>query len=211
MHLGGGRVLIMTSDFIFPFLTVALMGLGAGCLYLRHELQASLLDPAYGIPTRAGGERIWRRLSRHYARYEVVFLDLDELHCLNAELGYPEVDRRIRAMLVHRSHDILTARWYSGDEIVAIVPVGDGQGFAYRLLDSMRIHGLSATFGVVPAAPKLSEAVQKAMEVVAAAKAAGRRGTVCGDAPRSAVGRPAVSGRNRRRPAPRSAGTLSQS
>jgi len=61
-------------------------------------------------------------LSRHYARFDVVFMDLDELHRLNAELGYAEVDRRIRAALVYRREDIMTARWYSGDEIVAIVP-----------------------------------------------------------------------------------------
>lgn len=107
----------------------------------------------YGILTRWGGERAWQRLSRHYARFDVVFMDLDELHRLNAELGHAEVDRRIRAALVYRREDITTARWYSGDEIVAIVSKGDGFGFAHRLLDGMRKNGLSATFAWCPPLP----------------------------------------------------------
>jgi hypothetical protein len=188
----------MTDNFVFPLFTMALMGLGAGCLYFRRELRSALTDPTYGILTRWGGERAWQRLSRHYARFDVVFMDLDELHRLNAELGYAEVDRRICAALVYRREDIMTARWYSGDEIVAIVSKGDGFGFAHRLLDGMRKNGLSATFGVVPAAPRLADAVWKAMELVAAAKESGQRGTVCGGERRPDSARSITRTRDRR-------------
>jgi GGDEF domain-containing protein len=189
----------MTDNFVFPLFTMALMGLGASCLYFRRELQTALIDPTYGILTRVGGERAWQRLSRHYTRFEVVFLDLDELHRLNIELGYAEVDRRIRAALVHRNEDIMTARWYSGDEIVAIVPRGDGSGFAHRLLDRLRNQGLSATFGVVPASPKLADAVWKAMELVTAAKTAGQRGIICGGEARQDHSRPTTRTQDKHR------------
>lgn len=169
----------MTTNLFSPLLTVIAVGLGAWCLHLRRELQVALVDQTYGILTRLGGERTWSHLSARYAAFEVVFLDLDDLHRLNAELGYEEVDQRIRGVLNFRQEDIVMARWYSGDEIIAIVPTGDGVGFAQRLLCSLQGRQLSATFGVVPALPALADAVQRAMQMVMAAKAEGRRGTVC--------------------------------
>jgi GGDEF domain-containing protein len=139
----------------------------------------ALVDQTYGILTRLGGERSWNHLSARYAAFEVVFLDLDDLHRLNSEWGYAEVDRRIRSVLNFRQEDLVIARWYSGDEIIAIVPKGDGVGFAQRLLNSLQRQQLSATFGVVPALPALADAVQRAMQMVMAAKAEGRRGTIC--------------------------------
>ncbi len=178
----------MENRYLVPLLTAIGMGLGAWCLRLRHDLHVALVDPTYGILTRTGGERAWQRQRRHYAEYEVVFLDLDHIHRLNAQWGYPEVDRHVRSALDHREGDIVMARWYSGDEIVAVVPKGDGRGYASRLLKNLRAQQLSATFGVVPAAPDLAEAVHRAMRLVDAAKADGRRGTVSegepGPAPR---------------------------
>jgi hypothetical protein len=97
-------------------------------------------------------------------------------------------------VLNFRQEDIAMARWYSGDEIIAIVPKGDGAGFAQRLLHNLQAQQLSATFGVVPAQPKLAEAVKCAMEIVTAAKVDGRRGTVCVPDPASAL-RHSASGR----------------
>ena len=158
---------------------VIIVGLGAWCLHLRRELDRAHVDQTFGIFTRLGGEWAWRRLSRRYALFEVVFLDLDDLHRLNEELGYAEVDRRIRSALVYREADIMIARWYSGDEIVAVVPKGDGQGFALRLLANLQAEHLSATFGVVPAMPELATTVNSAMQLVNHAKAGGLRGSVC--------------------------------
>jgi hypothetical protein len=173
--------MINTTNLFSPLLTVIAVSLGAWCLHLRHELQVALIDQTYGILTRLGGERTWRHLSTRYAAFEVVFLDLDDLHRLNTEWGYAEVDRRIRSVLNFRQEDIVMARWYSGDEIIAIVPKGDGVGFSQRLLGSLQCQQLSATFGVVPAEPRLADAVQRAMLMVAAAKAEGLRGLICLD------------------------------
>jgi GGDEF domain-containing protein len=169
----------MANNLFSPLLTVIAVGLGAWCLHLRRELQGALVDQTYGILTRLGGERRWKHLSSRYEAFEVVFLDVDDLHRMNTELGYLEVDRRLRGVLNFRQEDIAMARWYSGDEIIAIVPKGDGAGFAQRLQHNLQAQRLSATFGVVPAQPELSDAVKCAMEIVAAAKADGRRGTVC--------------------------------
>jgi GGDEF domain-containing protein len=51
----------------------------------------------------------------------IVFIDLDAIHRLDQEVGYAEVDRRVRATFSasFRRSDIL-ARWYSGDEIVIL-------------------------------------------------------------------------------------------
>ncbi len=168
----------MAYYLLIALLTGTCVSLGLYCLRLRHTLDAALIDQTYGIFTRVGGEWAWRRLRRRYHHFEVVFLDLDNLHHLNLELGYAEVDRRIRGALVYREDDIMIARWYSGDEIVAVVPKGDGEGFAHRLLASLRQHQLSATFGVVPALPELTATVQAAMQLVNTAKAQGERGCV---------------------------------
>jgi GGDEF domain-containing protein len=185
----------MTTSLFSSLLTVIAVGLGAWCLYLRRELRAALVDQAYGILTRLGGERTWKHMSARYAAFEVVFLDLDDLHQLNTELGYAEVDRRIRAVLNFRQEDIVMARWYSGDEIIAVVPKGDGAGFAQRLLCSLKRQQLSATFGIVPALPQLADAVQSAMQIVSAAKAEGRRGTVWTNAATLGGGRPTCARR----------------
>jgi hypothetical protein len=169
----------MTTNLFSPLLTMIAVGLGAWCLHLRRELRVALVDKTYGILTRQGGERTWHHLSARYAAFEVVFLDLDDLHRLNTDWGYAEVDQRIRGVLNFRQEDIVMARWYSGDEIIAIVPKGDGVGFSQRLLNSLRKRELSATFGVVPALPELADAVQRATQMVVAAKAEGRRGTIC--------------------------------
>ena len=54
-------------------------------------------------------------------RRVVAFIDLDDIHRLDQELGYAEVDRRVHAMfsVPFRRSDIV-ARWYSGDEIVIL-------------------------------------------------------------------------------------------
>jgi len=51
----------------------------------------------------------------------VAFIDLDDIHGLNEQLGYSEVDRRVKAAfsVSFRRSDVM-ARWYSGDEIVIL-------------------------------------------------------------------------------------------
>jgi GGDEF domain-containing protein len=142
------------------------------------ELNALAFDAGYGVLTRQGLDRQWRQAGRAALTFEIVFMDLDALHQANERLGYDEVDRRIRASFGLRATDVLIARWYSGDEIVAIVPVGDGHGTAERIQARLQANGLSMTCAIVPAQRHLAEAVKVAAAKVQAAKADNRRGTI---------------------------------
>lgn len=148
-------------------------------LRTRCALRAAHHDASYGVLTRSGGEAAWQRVRKPV---EIVFFDLDQLHQLNTTLGYAEVDRRIHAAIQLRRSDIASMRWYSGDEIVVIVPVGDGIAVAERLQESLHAHGLSATFGVITTTTRqLTHEVNRASALVQAAKAAGQRGRIhCG-------------------------------
>jgi GGDEF domain-containing protein len=140
------------------------------------QLRDAYADRAYGVLTRAGGEAAWRRIHRPV---EIIFLDLDHIHQLNLQLGYAEVDARIRAAIHVRQSDLTIFRWYSGDEIVVVVPLGDGLVVAERLRQSLRRHGLSGTLGVIPATSRnLTHEVSQAAALVQAAKAADQRGQV---------------------------------
>jgi GGDEF domain-containing protein len=154
---------------------------GVLCWRLRRlqlELNALAFDVSYGILTRQGLDRHWRQTRHAAINFEIVFMDLDAMHLANERLGYEEVDRRIRASFGLRATDVLIARWYSGDEIVAIVPVGDGHGMAERILACLQTNGLSATCAIAPAQCNLTEAVKAAATKVQTAKAENRRGTI---------------------------------
>jgi GGDEF domain-containing protein len=145
-------------------------------VHTRRQLRDAYADRAYGVLTRAGGEAAWRRL-RHPV--EIIFLDLDHIHQLNQQLGYAEVDARIRAAIHVRQSDLIIFRWYSGDEIVVVVSLGDGPVMAERLRLSLLRHELSGTFGVIPATSHdLTHEVSQAVALVQAAKAADQRGQV---------------------------------
>lgn len=142
---------------------------------LKAKLQLAYTDAAYGCLTRAGATECITLTGSE----DVIFLDLDGMHDLNAQHGYAAVDTLIRESLnAMRHRDITIARWYSGDEIILVVPAEDGRGAARRLRDVMRNNGLSATFGVVCASTCLVESVTRAADKVQAAKAADQRGTI---------------------------------
>ena len=85
-------------------------------------------DHAYGCYTRNCLElEIWPAVAAS-VKY-VVFADLDQMHKANERYGYASVDKRIRtAINTGREMDIAVARWYSGDELVFIVPEGPRSG-----------------------------------------------------------------------------------
>ena len=142
---------------------------------LKAKLAIAYTDAAYGCLTRAGATECITLTGSE----DVIFLDIDNMHALNAEYGYAGVDGCIRESLAAlRQHDISIARWYSGDEVILVVPSGDGTGTARRLRDVMRSNGLSATFGVVCASCDLVESVTRAADKVQLAKANGERGTI---------------------------------
>lgn len=150
----------------------------ARAIVLQRQLRLALLDPAYDILTRAGGEMAWRRL-RHQD-VAIIFTDLDDLHMQNSTLGYAEVNRRIATALRIRHNDVTIAmRWFSGDEIVVVVRGDDGVPMAERLLAALREQGLSGTFAVRMATTNdLNSEVGSAAALVQAAKAANLRGVV---------------------------------
>ena len=166
------------------FLTLLIAATGVvRSVALQRQLHAARIDPAYGILTRVGGEIAWRQM--HRTDLAVIFTDLDDLHTLNDRLGYAEVNRRIATALQNRRNDMTIAmRWFSGDEIVIVVPRGDGMQTADRRLASLHLHELSGTFAVVAATShNLDTEVTRAAMLVQAAKALNQRGIVInGDA-----------------------------
>ena len=146
---------------------------------IEAELEAAHTDKVYGCLTRVGLDRAWER--RANDNLEVVFGDLDHMHELNAELGYDEVDRRIRAALAGlriRHTDLLAGRWYSGDELVFVL-AGDACGFAQRLHQSFAEQGIGITIGYGGVlTPVLSDTVTHCSAKVQLAKSQGRRGSI---------------------------------
>lgn len=86
---------------------------------LREKVRELSWDSAYGMYTRPAFLQFSQIMPR--GTRIVAFLDLDEVHRLDQELGYTEVDRRIKATfsVPFRRSDVV-ARWYSGDEIVIL-------------------------------------------------------------------------------------------
>lgn len=136
-------------------------------------------DKTYGCLNRQGLELVeWPKMKAN-ARW-IIFADIDDIHKMNAELGYHEVDRKIRNALKVRSTDLMaTGRWYSGDEIVWVISRGDPEGLAKRLKAALQKQGLSATFAVVPVkSKKLTVNVGHAAELVRKAKNSNQKGSV---------------------------------
>ena len=86
---------------------------------LREQVSELSWDTAYGMWTRGAFLQFCQVMPR--GTRIVVFIDLDEIHTLNRQMGYTEVDRRIQNMfsVPFRRSDVV-ARWYSGDEIVIL-------------------------------------------------------------------------------------------
>lgn len=130
-------------------------------------------DESYGCYTRQGLVLVaWPQIADK-ATY-IIFADLDDIHRLNSELGYAEVDLRIHKALKVRSSDAMAiGRYFSGDEIVWIISDGDPQGMVNRLQEALNEQGLSATFGIAPVVSKvLHENVEPATIQVQEAKKA---------------------------------------
>ena len=87
---------------------------------LEKRIEYLSKDTCYGIWTREAFLQFCDVMPRGFRA--VIFLDFDRIHDLNEEIGYEEVNIRIRATLTHdfRASD-LVARWYSGDEIVILI------------------------------------------------------------------------------------------
>jgi len=104
---------------------------------LREEVKRLNHDDAFGILTRQG---LIASCTAEPGKKAVVFLDFDRIGDLNKELGYEEVNSRIKETFQQsiRQSDVLLGRWYSGDECLVLVD-GDIKA-AEAVLDRLRIH-----------------------------------------------------------------------
>jgi GGDEF domain-containing protein len=124
-----------------------LFGFEAEIALLKEQISQLSLDPVFGIWTRNAFLQFSHVMPRGLR--VVVFLDLDNLHQLNDQYGYEEINRRIRAIfsIPFRRSD-LVARWFSGDEIVILFD--SDEEFALRkvaqLEEAARQQGMSFHF-----------------------------------------------------------------
>ena len=111
---------------------------------LRMQVDELSRDPVFGIWTRNAFLHFCQVMPRSLR--VVTFLDLDNLHKLNEEYGYDEINRRIKTLfsIPFRRSDVV-ARWFSGDEIVILFDAD--QDFALRkiaqLEEEARLQGMS--------------------------------------------------------------------
>ncbi len=96
-----------------------IFGFDKEILGLREKVAELSWDAAYGMYTRPAFVQFAQIMPR--GRRIIAFIDLSNIHRLDQELGYAEVDRRVHKIfsLPFRRSDII-ARWYSGDEIVIL-------------------------------------------------------------------------------------------
>ena len=118
---------------------------------LKSRLHRAGYDESFGMLTRQGLENAIERLPR--GDYQVVFIDLDDMHGLNAQIGYEAVNKRVRGTFNPdwnlRKSDII-GRWFSGDEIVLVLSTDhDGaQMIAESFLDEAHNNGLGFTYSI---------------------------------------------------------------
>lgn len=83
-------------------------------------------------------------------------------------MGYTVVDAKIKASLRCRKNELL-GRWYSGDELIIILPNQEALATCNRIQNQLESNGLSATFAIIPINKKIkhiSEIVKKASALV---------------------------------------------
>lgn len=142
---------------------------------LQDQISQLSMDPVFGMWTRSAFLQFSQVMPRSLR--VVVFLDLDNLHKLNDQHGYEEVNRRIRAIfsIPFRRSDLI-ARWFSGDEIVILFDADEE--FARRKVDQLeeaaKQQGMSFHFqlgiwdvGKDPVEKVVDELAEKVLELKA--------------------------------------------
>lgn len=128
-------------------LIAKLFGFEAEMELLKEQISQLSMDPVFGMWTRTAFRQFSQVMPRGLR--VVAFLDLDNLHHLNDQYGYEEINRRIRAIfsIPFRRSDLIT-RWFSGDEIVILFDADEE--FARRKIDQLeeaaRQQGMSFHF-----------------------------------------------------------------
>jgi GGDEF domain-containing protein len=116
---------------------------------LRDRVRELSWDDVYGMYTRPAFLQFAQVMPR--GRRVLAFIDMDNIHRLDQELGYTEVDRRIRTIfsVPFRRSDVV-ARWYSGDEIVILFDAerGGAERKMEQLAEAAAAEGLSFTHDI---------------------------------------------------------------
>ena len=94
-------------------------GLDSEIQDLRRQVRELSWDSSFGMWTRNAFLQFCHVMPRD-VRW-IAFIDMNKIHEFNEELGYTEVNRRIKETfsVPFRRSDVV-ARWYSGDEIVIL-------------------------------------------------------------------------------------------
>lgn len=159
----------------------------------EQELQMLWTDKSFGILTRPAIEITFNRRSKNRRSHNyfdwVVFIDLDNIHNINAanavngQDGYAATDALIRQAFsnVIRKDDHFTfvnaGRHQSGDEVVFYIN-GNPKIFCNRLQESLKSVGLSATMAYSKPEATYQDTVNICAAKVHAAKNSNQRGTI---------------------------------
>lgn len=147
---------------------------------LQAQVKALAYDPAYGCLTSSGLALKWEELKGQVSF--LVYCDIDYMHLANEQYTHKGVDAKIRMVISScRSTDAVAARIYSGDELGFLIKEGDPVKLAERLQALFLSMGLSATWAIVKVDSQVfSVALDKAIEMVEAAKKENWRGSING-------------------------------
>jgi GGDEF domain-containing protein len=147
------------------------------CAAVHYRSVAAKLQkcPDFGCLTRQGIER--RKPGR---KAVIVFIDIDYMKQANTDYGYNAVNEKIRAVLerITRKGDIVSGRWFSGDEFVFFASGSDGAAICDRIkaefaADDFGLSlGVTAAWSVADRLKSLTEMIAPLSAEVLAAKAA---------------------------------------
>lgn len=131
--------------------------------------------PDFGCLTRQGIER--RKPGR---KSVIVFIDIDYMKQANSSHGYNVVNDKIRTSLarITREGDIVSGRWFSGDEFIFFASGADGAAICDRIKSEFAADdfgmslGVTAAWSVADRSKSLAEMVAPLSADVLTAKAA---------------------------------------
>lgn len=146
---------------------------------LINIIETLSMDKVFNCYTRQAFESFIWNMIKDNAKF-AIFFDVDKMHDANEKYGYELVNEKIRNSVNVRNDDICVSRWFSGDEMIAIINNGDPYAMAQRLLNNFIDNGLSSTFGIVEidSNKSLLDNVTIAANKVQQAKKENKRGTI---------------------------------
>lgn len=100
-------------------------------LLTNRQFKKLIYDQHFGILTRNGLDLAVAKLK---SSFSFIFLDFNDIHHLNLEFGYNEINERFKDLFSSfsfRNTDIV-GRFFSGDEIIIITISDDIDGILLR-------------------------------------------------------------------------------